>query len=275
MTKLLLCLALAQAVGHANPFFALCHDTHDAKKRSPKQQAELLAELGYDGVGHLWLKGLPERLKTLDEHKLKLFQVYVRVSVDPKKRAYDPALKDALKLLKGRDVTLAVLVTGAKASSVEADPRGVTILREIADMAATAGARVALYPHTNDWLERTEDALRVAKKVDRKNVGVMLNLCHWLKVDGDAAKLEPLLREAMPLLFAVTINGADTGLGRKGGWDRLIQPLGAGSFDNKKLLDTLQRLGYTGPIGLQCYGLGGDAREHLSRSMTVWRDLTK
>ena len=48
MTKLLLCLALAQAVGHANPFFALCHDTHDAKKRTLKQQAELLEKATTD-----------------------------------------------------------------------------------------------------------------------------------------------------------------------------------------------------------------------------------
>jgi hypothetical protein len=101
----------------------------------------------------------------------------------------------------------------------------------------------------------------------------MFNLCHWLKCGGDEAKLEPLLQAAMPHLFAVTINGAEGGLGRKGGWNRLIQPLGSGTFDNGKLLDTLKRLGYTGPIGLQCYGLGGDAREHLTRSMKAWRSM--
>ena len=29
--------------------------------------AAMLKELGYEGVGHIWLDGLPERLKTLDE----------------------------------------------------------------------------------------------------------------------------------------------------------------------------------------------------------------
>ena len=30
---------------------------------------------------------------------------------------------------------------------------------------------------------------------------------------------------------------------------------------------------YRGPIGLQRYGIPGDAREHLSESMQAWRGL--
>ena len=39
----------------------------------------------------------------------------------------------------------------------------------------------------------------MAKEVDRKNVGVTFNLCHWLKVK-DKANVETRLREAMPYL---------------------------------------------------------------------------
>src|SRR5512137_1959460 len=66
-----------------NAFFAFCIDTHDAKKRNLEQQAALLKDLGYDGVGHLWLDNIPERLKTLDAAGLKLFQIYVRVDIAP------------------------------------------------------------------------------------------------------------------------------------------------------------------------------------------------
>ena len=262
-----------QRAGSGNPFFALCHDTHDAKKRTAEQQAAMLKELGYDGCAHLWLQGVPERLKTLDAHGLKLFQIYVRVNIAPGKRPYDPRLKEAVALLKGRDTILGLLVTGGKPSDPALDPRAVEVLREIADLAAEQGVRVALYPHANNWIERVEDALRVVRKADRKNLGVMLNLCHWLKVGGEEKGLEPLLKEAMPHLFVVTINGADAGLGRRGGWDKLIQPLGSGTFDLYALLKTLRNLGYTGPIGLQCYGLRGDARDHLARSIAAWRKL--
>lgn len=40
-----------------------------------------------------------------------------------------------------------------------------------------------------------------------------------------------------------------------------------------KFLKTLKELGYKGPIGLQCYGMGGDAREHLQKSMDAWKKL--
>ncbi|HOX04390.1 MAG TPA: hypothetical protein P5022_10200 [Candidatus Paceibacterota bacterium] len=57
------------------PFFALCMDTHDARKRSLSEQAGLLKELGYNGAGHLWLDQVAERLHTLDAVGLDLFQI--------------------------------------------------------------------------------------------------------------------------------------------------------------------------------------------------------
>jgi hypothetical protein len=83
---------------------------------------------------------------------------------------------------------------------------------------------------------------------------------------------ERLLKRAMPRLWAVSINGADVS-DEKPGWDRYIQPLDRGSFDTVAFLTTLDKLGYAGPIGLQCYGIGGDAREHLARSMAAWRKI--
>ena len=69
----------------------------------------------------------------------------------------------------------------------------------------------------------------MADKVDRPNVGVMFNLCHWLRVSKDR-DYKPLLAEAMPRLWAVSINGADE-FDEQPGWAHYIQPLGRGSFD--------------------------------------------
>jgi hypothetical protein len=79
----------------------------------------------------------------------------------------------------------------------------------------------------------------------------------------------------MPYLFVVTINGADSGDTNKMGWDRLIQTLDRGSFDTYKFLKTLKELGYTGPIGLQGYGIKTDARENLKQSMQAWHKLSE
>jgi len=266
---LLVTVLVTPASAATNAFFAFCIDTHDAKKRNLEQQARMLKELGYDGVGHLWLDNIPERLKTLDAAGLKLFQITLLVDITPGKQAYDPRLKEVMPLLKGRGVQFVLLMNGLKPSDPAGDPRAVEIVREIAAQADRSGAQVLLYPHSFMWLERIEDAIRVADKVDRPNVGVMFNLCHWLRVSKDR-NYKPLLTKAMPRLWAVSINGADE-FDDKPGWARYIQPLGRGDFDMATFLRTLRELGYTGPIGLQCYGIPGDARDHLAASMKAWR----
>ena len=258
--------------GLTNPFFALCVSTHDAKYRTPDDQAKLLKELGYAGNCHLWCAGVPEALAAVDRHGLELSQIYIRASVDPGKPKYDPRLKDVIKLLKGRQTILGLLVGGGPPSAVEHDDRAVEVIREIADMAEASGVRVALYPHLGDWLERVEDAVRVAEKVDRKNVGVTLNLCHWLIVD-DERNMRRMMQRALPHLFVVTINGSsrDVTPDAREGW---IQTLDRGSFDVGRFMATLNELGYTGPVGLQCYGILGDVRDNLKRSMAAWQSIS-
>jgi len=263
-----------QAAPIANPFFAFCMDVQDSQQRTLEQQAQLLKELGYDGAGHLWLDNLAERIKTLDAAGLKLFQVYLRVDLASADKPYDPRLRESLPLLKGRDTTLALLISGLPPSDQKGDPKAVEIVQQIADMAREYGVHVVLYPHSGDWLERVEDAVRLVKKADRPNVGVMFNLCHWLKVD-DEKDLIPVLTQAMPYLWAVSIHGADHAQDIHTGRGNWIQPLDAGSFDIQAFLKTLFDMGYKGPIALQCFGIPGDARDHLARSIKAWRNITQ
>jgi len=256
-----------------NPLFALCMDTHDEKKRDLAAQARMLKELGYAGAGHLWFDQVAERLATLDREGLTLFQIYMRVDLGPRaKEPFDPRLGQVLPLLAGRETQLAALVTGGSPSDQALDERAVEVLGQIADLAQPYGVRLALYPHRKNWLERVEDALRVVQKARRANMGAMFNLCHWLAAE-DEAGLVPLLRAARPHLLAVSINGADRGAEIRAGAGNWIQPLGRGTFDMLGFLRELEQIGYRGPVGLQCYGLPGDAAVHLRESMTAWRAL--
>jgi sugar phosphate isomerase/epimerase len=133
-----------------------------------------------------------------------------------------------------------LLLNGLKPSDPAGDEHAVEILREMSDLARESGAQLLLYPHVESWVERIEDSIRVADKVNRPNVGVMFNLCHWLRVDK-SRDYRPLLQRAMPRLWAVSINGADA-QDPKPGWDHYIQPLGQGDFDLGAFLATLKEL---------------------------------
>jgi len=252
-----------------NAFFPFCIDWHDSQKRNFEQQSQMLKQLGYSGVGHIWLDKVEERLASLDTNTLRLYQITILVDLKPDKPVIDPRLKQIMPLLKGRGTQLLLLLNGMKPSDSTADDKAGCVGRQIADLARDSDVQVLLYPHTDFWLERFEDAVRVEKKVSRPNVGTMFNLCHWLRVSKDR-DYRPLLEAGKGKLFAVSINGADE-WDAQPGWEHYIQPLGRGSFDVQALLKALQEIGFTGPVGLQCYGIAGDARDHLAESMNTWR----
>lgn len=254
----------------APKFYAFCMETHDAKKRSIPQQADMLCELGFDGVGYpLWLdENLQKNLRVLDEARLDVYQLYTTISLEPNTTPYDPRLLDAIRQLKGRPVTISVLLVGLPPAAPQGMEPAVKILRELGEVAAENDVRISIYHHTGNWTESLLFALDVVKKADHPRVGANFNLCHWLKIDGETPYAPVLLANA-DKIFAVTINGAQRGADT---WtDGLIQPLDRGDFDNRQLLATLREVGYGGPIGLMCYGIPGDAREHLERSSKVWK----
>lgn len=253
-------------------FYGLCMEMFDAKRRPLAEQAQMLRQLGFDGVGYpLWLDAsLDGNLRTLDEAGLKVYMLYATVHLNPDVPPYDPRLPAAIRKLKGRPTTICVILDGFP----PADPRGespaIKILRDLGDVAAESGLRISIYPHTGNWVESLAFALQVVAKVNHPSVGTNFNLCHWLMVDADK-DYRPLLREHADKIFAVTINGAKLGATT---WTHgLIQPLDQGDFDNAQLLATLSEAGYRGPVGLMCYGIPGDAREHLERSMNAWKKL--
>lgn len=265
--------------GQADPagpdFYAYCVQAGvpGLAPRPLAEQADLLRELGYTGTGCELETGaaLEATLQTLDDRDLTLDIVWTSVNVNPAKGpAFAPALRNTMGQLKGRPVTVCVLLSGFPPGDPTGMEPAVKILRELGDMAAEADLRISIYNHVNNWTESLPFVIDVVRRVNHPQVGFNFNLCHWLKVDG-RRDYEPLLRENAQKLFVVTINGATIGAAA---WTNgLIRPLDEGDFDNRQLLAVLQQIGYRGPIGLMCYGVPGEAREHLARSMQAWRAL--
>src|SRR5436305_2175112 len=98
-------------------------------------------------------------------------------------------LEAELPAIKGTGAVI-WLPIGSKdfaSSSPDGDAVAVPALVALADLAAKYDLRVAIYPHKGTWTERIQDAIRLAEKVNRKNLGVTFNLCHCLMV-GDEEK---------------------------------------------------------------------------------------
>ena len=258
-----------------NPFYALDTGTRDASHQSAESQVAMLKELGYDGIApiHRGMPVLQEMLAALDKYQLRFHGLYVVMNVEKEQPAPKADMKEIVQALKGRNALIMLCLNSKsfKCSSPEGDVKAVPLLLELSEMAREGGVKIALYPHRGSWVERVEDGVRLAKAVDRKNVGTMFNLCHWLMVDG--AGMEARITAAMPYLFSVTINGADKE-GKSGpGWSRLIMTLDKGDFDVAGFVGTLVKSGYTGPIGLQHYGIGGDAHGNLKLSIEAWKKI--
>ena len=255
-----------------NPFFAMDTGTQDATHKTPAEQVALVKEIGFAGVGPTYHNAaeLQQWLVALDQNRLKMFALYLPLQLDDVSASL-ASVKEAAAVLRGRDTLLWIYVTSKRGSQLETNDETVALqaLREISGYANDAGLRVALYPHTGFLVQSVEDAVRLAEKVHRKNLGVTFNLCHWLMVDGK--DLAESLKTARPYLFCVTINGADAG---GTSWKELIQPLDRGTYDVSQVLRLLRKMKYPGPIGLQHYGIGGDARENLEHSMEGWRRVS-
>jgi len=250
----------------AQPFFAM--DT--GITGDPEKVAEALQELGYDGLGGSGTSVAPLR-KALEGQGSRLWNVYLNLKFEKGIPALTPDLRQIIDNLKGHDSFLWISIIEVADKTDETAAAAIT---EIADYAKASGVKISLYPHSGFWMSRFSDAARVAAKLDREDVGITFNLCHWLKVEGDIDPIPAIGREAKRLQF-VTINGADRGDTKAMNWDRLIQPLDRGSYDVDGFLKRLQEEAkWNGPIGLQAYGVPGDRRQNLARSMAAWRKMT-
>ncbi|MEY4307244.1 MAG: hypothetical protein RJA95_612 [Verrucomicrobiota bacterium] len=272
----LLCCALVASAAERPAFFAM--DT--AARLEPAEGAQVLADLGYAGLG-----GRPStasaHAKALQAKGLVFFNGYHVTNFAYDQADLPPDLLKAVDDLVGTGGTLWLAINKVQfpAGLLPRPEYGDTIvvpqLKRLMAYAGPKGVKVSLYPHTGFWAARFETCVRVAAKVDDPSLGVTFNLCHWLKVEGSERDPLPLIKDALPRLNFVTVNGADTGDTQKLGWDRLIQPLGRGSYDVGAFVAKVRAVGYRGPFGFQGYGIKMDAKELLNETMAGWKKMVK
>jgi sugar phosphate isomerase/epimerase len=271
-----LCACVALSAADQPVFFAM--DT--AARFAPTECAQVLAELGYAGLG-----GRPAKAKAhadaLKAKGLVFFNGYHVTNFGYGQMELPADLTKAVDDLAGTGGTLWLGVNkvafpaGVRAGPEYGDTIVVPQLKQLLAYAKPKGVKISLYPHAGFWAARFETCVRVASKVDDPNLGVTFNLCHWLKVEGSERDPLPLIKEALPRLNFITINGADTGDTRNLGWDKLIQPLGRGTYDVGAFVTKARAAGYRGPFGFQGYGIKMEPKELLKETMVGWNKMVK
>ena len=233
---------------------------------SDQKAAETLKELGYSGIGSAKLPGLEKRLETYHQHGLRIHSLYVGAVLNKGKAADpDPNLLHAMNRLDEGSVVEFWLRGDAP------DEEIIPYLRKLAVEAHRRKQKVVLYPHTGFLVDTFGDAVRLARKVKHPNLGAMFNLCHFLKVEP-GADLRKTIESGKDVLMQVSTSGAD-GDGKS--WNTLIQPLDQGNVDQIAFFTILKEVGFTGKVGLQCYGIKGDARVNLQKSIAAWKKIEK
>lgn len=266
---------LVQDLHWQDHHFVMTNWFYGYKRSDPAAQVALLAERGYKGVmlslkddPGRW-KQLPAYLDALKKHKMHLTAIHVRFYIED--GTYPQVIKDNLPLLKDSKVVLIPSV-GSRKKADRRDPdataAAVKILREMSDDAKKFGlGGIAPYMHIGNWVETIDDNIRIAKLVDRRNVGVMFHLHHWQAVGNrDQAKLREDLIKAMPYLMTVVVQGTDN--------DQASHKIvGEGTFDLTPLVKTLSEMGYEGPLGTMGYTQKGDIPGKLDRAYKAWEAI--
>ncbi|MCH2065274.1 MAG: sugar phosphate isomerase/epimerase, partial [Roseibacillus sp.] len=183
---------LVQDLHWKDHHFAMSNWFYNYKFNEPKLHVKLLKERGYGGImlslkddPGRW-KNLPAYLEAMKEHGTRLTAIHARFYIED--GTYPQVIKDNLPLLKGTKVILIPSV-GSRTKMDRKDPKAVAmavkILREMSDDAKKYDlGGIAPYMHIGNWIETIDDNVRIAKAVDRRNVGVMFHLHHWQAVGG-------------------------------------------------------------------------------------------
>lgn len=215
--------------------FAFSRSDGKPRKRNYREQAELLRNLGYDGTAHVELEGVTERLKALDRTDQKLFLLGIRARKPSQGPPFNHRLEEVFTSLQGRP-TLVVPLFGSNPKGQHERREVKDAVAKIARKASAHDLRVALYPREGSWPGNAREALEVVQKLNCENLGVVLHLPDWRSASEH--KLAPeRLRETMPHLFAVVVDCANLKASAA-----LPGLLG--------LMNTLEKAGYRGPVGL-------------------------
>ena len=238
----------------------------------PVAQAALLKSLGYGATYHSINRKTEEgwkRFLTWEESSrhggLPVAAYYTVLELGKEPPEGGHSVEEVIAHLpSGSVLELAVSLAGAQASDASRDTELIAMLRPLVDLARSRGVTISLYHHIWFLLERIEDCVRVAEKINDPALRVTFCGYHWYAVDGN----DPWMCRAN--LCGSRSAPADAKFA--GCLPKTIESLGEGDFPLAEFIQALTDVGYSGLVGFQGYKIGRHPPETLARSMEAWRN---
>jgi sugar phosphate isomerase/epimerase len=239
-------------------------------------RCQILSELGYDGT-HLTIwdantaATIPHFVTSAQQHKLAVNGIYFMLDIANPTAAHAAITQIAsIPVATTVEVALFAERSNLHRSDSSYDAQAIAYLQQICAIAKQHGHQIVLYPHVNFWLETTTDALRICQAVNHSALGISFNAYHWYALCH--RDIYATLTSIAPYLRAANICGSrmhPTGSPMPAS----IELIDQGELDVFVVLCALRHVGYTGAIGLQGFGIGGDVYSKLHHSRQVFRDL--
>lgn len=257
-------IAVCAAALFAAPLFeqsnliAWCIVPFDAKKRGPEERAQMLKRLGITKFVYDWRdKDIPSfdtEIDALQKHHITLQGFWTPYPADPAKPNQLGAILD---LIKRRNLRTELWLSLSIDKNLPDDKKLEVASAAVAKVAAEAAklhCKVGLYNH-GGWFGEPENQIAIIDKLKLPNVGIVYNFHHG---HDHIARFPTLLRQMLPHLYAININGMKEG--------QMILPVGDGEHE-LEMLRAVSRSGYKGPIGILGHRAEIDAEEALSLNL--------
>jgi sugar phosphate isomerase/epimerase len=159
--------------------------------------------------------------------------------------------------------------------------RHVTRLRPAAQILADHGCRLGLEfvgpktlraGHAHEFIHTIEGALDLGRRIGTGNVGLLLDSFHWYTAHGTAGDLARLSAEQ---IVYVHVNDAVAGRGPDEQIDaERMLPGASGVIDITTFLQSLQRMGYDGPVVVEPFSAEVNALPASERVQAVAQSLS-
>lgn len=252
---------------------AWCIVPFDAKKRGPRERAEMLRRLGLRALAYDWRD---EHIPTFDEELAQLRANDIRLAAfyqiggwpDDEAAAREaPRIRAGLDFIRRNDLRVDVWATyrGDETEGMASDEeRYAAAARRVGVMANLfneLGCRLGVYNH-GGWGGEPRTMIEIVQRLSSNQTGIVYNFHHG---HDHLSRMPGAFNDMLPHLMCVNLNGMSLD-GSK------IVPLGQGEKD-LEILGMIADSGYDGPIGILDHRPEVDAELSLSENLEGLRRL--